>query len=657
MRRSFVALVATALLAACSADGGVSEDDNGMVFGFDSGGKNPAGTGDTLGEDAIEIPPCDADEDGDGFGDGCFLGPDCDEGNPMLNVYCPPCDYGIYEGCTCTNPGSQIDCYPDEASFIGIGECKAGQQTCDDGYWGPCFGYVTPYAEECDYLDNDCDGEVDEEVLNPCGDCNAGCNALGAGPDDEYGFDLNEESSSGVAENVDGYIVLDSESFNIQYIWIANSGESTVSKINTETGKEEGRYDVCSNPSRTAVDLYGDVWVGCRNDGGVAKILVHELMCEDKDGNGTIETSKDVDGNGVISGGEMLANGTDECVKFQVNPGGSCQRALGVDKQNHGWAGAWNEKMLRRMDPDDGHVVQEIGIPANPYGLVIDKGGVIWVSGRGGSVLVRADPANNDVQSFTPGGSFDPYGIALDYKGRIWTGNCCSEHVAYRFDPQAGTFAKAPTSSRPRGLVGSLDGKVYVANDESNKVAVVNADTLQTTGYVDLGSGRFPIGMTIDFDGFIWAVNQSSASATKINSQNLSVVGEYPTGTGPYTYSDMTGYMLHAFTNPTGYYKHLFGGWGLRLRWTGLIVDAYLPGGTSIKVRFRAGNTEEELAQLPWGESIGPFPPQTFPLDLMPYNLSGHYLQVEISLFASEDGVTPIVKGIEIQFDNGHGGE
>ena len=112
-----------------------------------------------------------------------------------------------------------------------------------------------------------------------------------------------------------------------------------------------------------------------------------------------------------------------------------------------------------------------------------------------------------------------------------------------------------------------------------------------------------------------------------------------------------------AFTNSTGYYKHLFGGWGLRLRWTGLIVDAYLPGGTSIKVRFRSANSEEELEQIPWGELIGPFPPQTFPLDLMPYHLEGHFLQVEISLYASEDGTTPIVKGIEIQFDNGHGGE
>ncbi len=657
MQRLTLALVLLLLLAGCSAQKAVDGDDSGPVFGFDSGHSPQEPTGDLAGEDGVAIPECDADLDGDGFGEGCLWGPDCDEGNPWLNVYCPPCEYGIYQGCPCSNPGTVIDCYPDEASFLGVGECQAGQQSCDGEYWSACVGFVTPEPELCDYLDNDCDGEIDEGVQNPCGDCGPTCTALGAGPEEEYGFDLNEDSSSGVSENVDGFIVLDTKSFNMQYIWIANSAENTVSKINTETGKEEGRYDVCANPSRTAVDLYGDVWVGCRNDGAVGKIHVHELMCEDKNQNGTIETSRDLDGNGKISGAELLAKGTDECVKFVVNPGGSCQRAVGVDKGNHAWVGAWNEKMLRRLDPEDGHVVQEIGIPANPYGLVIDKGGVIWVSGRGGSVLVRADPATNDVQSFTPGGCFEPYGIALDNKGRIWTGNCCCDDVAFRYDPVAGTFAKAPVASRPRGLVGSLDGKVYVANDESNKVAVVDADSLQTTGYVDLGSNRFPIGMTIDFDGFVWAVNQNSATAIKIDSTSLNIVGEFPTGSGPYTYSDMTGYMLHSFTNPTGYYRHLFGGWGLRLVWTGLIVDAYLPGGTYLKVRVRSANSEAELEQVLWSESFGPFPPATFPMDLKPLNLQGHYLQVEVSLFASSEGTTPIVKGLEIQFDNGQDGQ
>jgi hypothetical protein len=599
------------------------------------------------------------DPDGDGYGPKCAMGPDCDINNPKLNVYCPPCENGIYQGCPCVNEGSSIACYSGDPAFLGIGVCQAGQQQCINGYWTQCTGSIEPVVEVCDYKDNDCDNEIDEGVLSPCGDCNEKCIHMGVGPAKQEAFDLTLETSSGVGENVDGYIVLDSEKVNMQFIWIANSSENTVSKLDTSTGKETGRYKVCGNPSRTSVDLYGDVWVGCRSGGGVAKIRAYKMKCEDKNANGSIETSEDANGNGVIEGGEMIGGGegADECVQFIVNPGGSCQRALGVDKDNHAWVGEWGGQVLRRLTPDTGEVVQEIGIPANPYGLVIDKNGVIWVSGRGGNKLVRVDPATGNVQAYQPNiGDYSPYGITLDNKGRIWTANLGSTNVAYRFDPTNSSWAKANTAGRPRGIVGSLEGMIYVANDEESKVAIVNADSMQTLGYINLGGGRFPVGITVDFAGYIWAVNQTSASATKINSATWEIVGEYPVGSGPYTYSDMTGYLLHTFTNPTGYYIHEFGGEGLRLVWTAIIIDATVPNGTYIKARVRAAVDQNKLESTPWSDYFGPFPPQTFPLDISELGLMGAYLQVEVSLYTEEDGLTPIVKSIEVKFESGEGG-
>jgi streptogramin lyase len=650
-------LVGTACSNGATGDNLQGETDKGPVMGKHDVGTTPDSERLPPDSDTWIPPPCDNDPDGDGFGEGCLSGPDCDEGNPNLNVYCPPCENGIYPGCACSNDGSAITCYPGDPDLLGIGECKSGQQTCLGGYWTECLGFAEPVPEVCDGLDNDCDGETDEEVLSPCGDCSPTCNHVGAGPGKQEDFEAGEDNSSGVSENLDGFIVLDSTSVNMQYIWIANSGENTVSKLSTKTGKELGRYSVCDNPSRTSVDLFGDVWVGCRNDGGVAKINAHPLLCLDKNGDGQIQTSNDANGDGQIQPDERLPMGEDECMKFLVHPGGSCQRSMGVDKQNHAWTGDWNGSVLRRLHPDDGHTVQEIGIPAQPYGLVIDKNGIIWVSGRGGSKLVRVNPANSDVSVYASNiGCFDPYGITLDNKGRVWIGNCCCWDVAYRFDPLTGQWAAAQTHARPRGLVGNLDGKVYVANDDSSEVAIVDADSAQTVGYVSLGGGRFPVGMAADFDGFVWAVNQSAASATKIDAATMSVVGEFPVGSGPYTYSDMTGYLLHTFTNPTGFYQHLFGGWGLRLRWIGIIVDAYLPTKTYIKVRARSAVTVEQLESTDWTPWFGPFPPAEFPIDLLPYKLYGDYLQVEVALFSEEDGATPIIKGIEIQFDNGQSG-
>ena len=61
-------------------------------------------------------------------------------------------------------------CYlgPDESDMNGI--CRGGRRDCVNGSWGMCIGEVEPrQAEECNDLDDDCDGIVDEDVqLDDC---------------------------------------------------------------------------------------------------------------------------------------------------------------------------------------------------------------------------------------------------------------------------------------------------------------------------------------------------------------------------------------------------------------------------------------------------------------------------------------------------------
>ncbi len=667
MHRTAVALFL--LLAACSSE--VSLFGPGVPSGGAGDAPEDAITwGDWRGADAGGPPApnaCPGDQDGDGFGPGCPDGDDCDDANPWFNTYCPPCETGIHPGCPCTEPDKSIPCYDGSPAVLGIGVCTEGAQTCMGTHWSECVGQVEPANETCDGLDNDCDGLTDEGVLSPCGDCDPLCDHAAAGPGGFDPFALTGENHDGVTLTLDGAVILDSSKTSLQSIWIANSAEHTVSKLSTVTGRELGRYHVCADPSRTAVDLFGDVWVGCRGDGKVGKISISELGCEDKDGDGEIETSRDLDDDGVISGDEMLPEGQDECVRFVVQPDTSdaAPRALAVDKENHLWVGMSTTDRYLRLHPDDGHVVQQFDVPDGhyPYGAVIDKDGILWASHRQGKVLARIDVTPDPpVQTyFDPGGCVEPYGIAVDAGGDIWMGNSQCEDVL-RFHPATETFTKVPVNQGlgyTRGVAASQEGQVWIAHhtfgtcEPGRHVSRIDIATNGVTSFALDGDTTGPVGVALDFDGHLWAVNQCTSSATKLVAATGQVLGTYPVGQHPYTYSDMTGYALHSFTNPTGYYRHLFGGWGIRVLWTALIVDATLPAGTYIKVRVRGGISMEETLAATWSPFFGPFPPEQFPLDLTPLELSGHYLQVELSLFSEENGQTPLIKGIEISWESG----
>jgi hypothetical protein len=77
------------------------------------------------------------------------------------------CDGSTDEGCACTS-GTNQSC------GSNVGECSSGLQFCAGGVWGDCTGSVTAVTEDCNGLDDDCDGSADEGLTFRTTTCGSG---------------------------------------------------------------------------------------------------------------------------------------------------------------------------------------------------------------------------------------------------------------------------------------------------------------------------------------------------------------------------------------------------------------------------------------------------------------------------------------------------
>ncbi len=357
-------------------------------------------------------------------------------------------------------------------------------------------------------------------------------------------------------------------------IWIANSPEGTVSKIDTRTGVELARYlsgpgGGLDDPSRTSVNLSGDVAVTNRA-GSITKIASVPENCVDQNGDGVIQTSAGPE--------DVLAWGTDECVLWHLAlpsdgnnnhgprptawDGGAGQSGGNCNAPDENlWVGYWDAALntgeFRRIDGQSGTIIDTISIPDwnmrgtdyGPYGGAVDGEGNLWAIGLFEN-LVKIDAETLAVSRWPMPDGADPYGIAIDAEGRPWTAGWLG--LITRFNPDTEQFDVIPTADnrRMRGLQIDRDGIVWIAANDPCGAISVDSSTLQIiNGNIALPECDSPVGVSIDIDGSVWLPDRGGNKAYKLDPATLQTTTT--TGlVGPYTYSDMTGAGLGLVVNP-----------------------------------------------------------------------------------------------------------
>ncbi|MDQ3032901.1 MAG: hypothetical protein M3Y87_10825 [Myxococcota bacterium] len=582
----------------------------------------------------------------------------------------------------------------------------AGTGDCDDT--DPMRGG----AERCDGADNDCDGTVDEGLVDICTECRPSCEVeMIPGAD---GWMPTAENSEGVIVDPSGALTLGRTMATAFSVWVANSDEATVSKLDSRTNRELARYPtvgamapagtrmwnercgwgspaIGNCPSRTAVDQNFDAYVANRafgNQGSITKYANREEDCVDRNGNGVIDTSRDLNGDGTIdlapAAGEFVGP-DDECILWTSAAGGAngVPRALTIGIAPPDgvvgdiWVGLFNERQACRLSPVDGSTIACMPIGGlQPYGATSDSMGRIWFVDRSGSrrdVLGWIDPFTMAWTGASPvpdfgscPGALLPYGITPDGEGRIYVASSSCDPPVLRYSPATDTWDghSFPGGGTPRGMAAD-ETHLWVSISHTvqglggvldNRVAQFRLSDMAFVTHHTIPTGRGPVGVGVSFDGSVWAICQGTNSAARLDPAAGTWI-EHGVGLTPYTYSDFIGFGLNVFAEPRGRYRFVVEGcdpgeFGAQ-RWLGARVNAEIPPMTEVTMWVRTADTRDALAAATF---IGPFAVPTSDFSMPPGPIAdGQFIEVELRLRTDDRRVAPRVLSVDLAGECGGG--
>jgi hypothetical protein len=342
------------------------------------------------------------------------------------------------------------------------------------------------------------------------------------------------------------------------YIWVANSGEGTISKVNTQTLLEEGRYrtraDAAGSPSRTSVNLSGDVAVANRT-GGITKVIAVDENCDEmKNGQPGLQTS-----TGKM---DVLAWGQDDCIDWHTPIMNTSQRPLawtsGVLNSNtcevedqFVWttasnSGQANSIHVMRLDGVDGSIDEDIGMPEinagffGGYGGAVDSENDYWfITYDSPRKLVQVDFEDLAYQIWDVPQSVCSYGFTVDSLDRPWIGAFCDGSAMFDPETEQWTVLQGVLGY---GLQEDANKTMWLGTYSPPGLRAINVETMEVGKWIMLPTGSAR-GVSVDFYGYVWFVDMQN-SAWRVDT-DAETWESYAGLNGPYTYSDMTGWGLN----------------------------------------------------------------------------------------------------------------
>ena len=475
--------------------------------------------------------------------------------------------------------------------------------------------------------------------------------------------DFNLGTSTNInSSDVPDQLQLNLSTIETPYLWVANTSSNTVSQIDASTGQVIRVVDVGPSPSRVAVDLDHNCWVGMR---------------------------------GNESGPNARAVKVD-AVSGAVTPGpwaGSVVRGVAINRMGQIWISSSQSidggYLWILVDPVTLSVLETINSDIGSYGIVINMFDKMFssTSWLGGDALERRNATTGEREQRwnLAALSGNVYGMAVGKNGKLWGAlwvdhyvavfdqdyQCPNGAVTCQIDLGNGIIdlidvgAMLPSgglTAGGRGISADRDGNIWaVLNDQLGSWTtapsyVVKIDGETHTPLFSVEVGTAAVGVAYTADGSIWVVNYGGGGPNPINhacpggtggngtvtqmTLDGTIIGTYPTcGNNPYTYSEMAGYQLLFQTLSNGRWTAIWDSGVTDLNWDTIEWDDVLSPQTMLEVRIRSAATEAQLESSPWIAVVNG--------DDISWN-QGRFIEVEVYFHTSIDDQSPILEELRI---------
>lgn len=360
------------------------------------------------------------------------------------------------------------------------------------------------------------------------------------------------------------------------HIWIPNTGDDTIVKIDTQTLEHVAWYATMDapntpnghHPAGTSVSLNGDAAI-TTTFGNVMKVHTRLDDCVESNGIPGIQTS--------VGENDALPFGDDECLAWAtsfdcVNSRATAWTSGNFDDRTCSYQDEelWvscdrvspdpaltSQNLVYRLDGQTGAVVETVEYTGalallNIAGGAVDSDNDFWVlSEYNQPAVFEVDYETLEVREFAVPGSA-VQGISIDENDNIWV---CGGSTLHRLDPQTATWTTDNYSSSIGGVGGcatDANGNIWtgaISDQEADwNIVAVDIETMEVADTAQLPN--LVAGISVDVHGYVWGNSFASDSAWRLDPQT----DEIETVSGlnqAWGYSDMTGFAL-ASVQPEG---------------------------------------------------------------------------------------------------------